>query len=104
MREQNNRTSLACDAKLNQELTFLSKMTKKPKIEIIRQVIEPMVFLGSTYSGFTYDVMVDRNTVLIAFYGHSNMISGRCTEEFSDSVVDAKLLDKIEGKPKKVVG
>jgi hypothetical protein len=71
-------------------------MTKKPKIDIIKQIIEPMVFLGSAYSGFTYDVMVDRNTLVIAFYGHSNLVSGKLTEDLNDSDIDNFLIQRAE--------
>jgi hypothetical protein len=69
----NKRTSLACDAKLNQELTYLSKMTKKPKTEIIKQIIELMVQQAISFETFTYDVYPDRNTVQIVFYGRHGL-------------------------------
>ncbi|NLB10965.1 hypothetical protein GX831_00695 [bacterium] len=69
----NKRTSLACDAKLSQELAFLSKRTKKSKIDIIKQIIELMVAQAVSYETFTYDVYPDRNTVQIVFYGHHGL-------------------------------
>jgi len=88
-----NFKTLTIDNKLNDELRFLSDSTGRPKVEIIREIVENLFYIGATFSTFNYNLYPDgKSGLMIQFFGKRALISGELND--SETAIQIK---EIEG-------
>ncbi|MGA2523611.1 MAG: hypothetical protein ABSF65_05600 [Candidatus Bathyarchaeia archaeon] len=86
--------TLNIDAKLSDELTYLSDDTGKPKVEIVRELIESMVAVGAQYKKFGYWLMINGCEVSLTFFGSPAMISG---SNKTEAEINQEIKEKLVG-------
>jgi hypothetical protein len=68
---------------LSDGLRYISDKTKKTQIGILQEILLPIIQQAVSYERFSYQVVPDRNTVQIIFYGSHGvrLVSGSNNSE-----------------------